>query len=203
MANKGTRGWVCDRSLWTGAHTGDLFHGPTPAGSRAQRVGARFYLSERDVDRIPRTSFVAAVLGEDPADAPLVRCLTGYLGNSAVDGHTRIYLTLDLDQWIDVADSDVLYVAEPPETAASAGSLIWIRAGAIVRPKPTSDDATTLERYFAGDVYRDWPGRGDVPGGDTPGDGAGAMAFARRPMPQPDPDAAPTRIDRPPCNLVS
>ena len=147
------------------------------------------------MDQIPRTPLVASVLGEDPADAPLVEYLTGYLGNSTVDRHTRIYPTIDLKRWIDVPDQDFLHVVMPPAGGPpSAPSLIWVRAGAVVRPKPSSDEKLTLERYFAGDLYSGWSGRAQRADPWDDGSPVPRMRAAMAPKTVLDPDGYPTRV---------
>src|SRR5688500_4897522 len=63
-------------------------------------------------DLITPSLFVESMVGDSCAP-PDVRVLAGYIGRSSRgEGWWRLYLTLELDEWVDVYYRDVLYAAD-------------------------------------------------------------------------------------------
>ena len=83
--------------------------------------------------RTPDEHTIVGRLVSDPADVPDARIVIGLPGRSSRTGHTRVYLTLDLSEYLEIADEDVLHAQDmdAPE-APLRGTAIWIRRSAQV-----------------------------------------------------------------------
>ena len=74
-----------------------------------------------------RTTGLAAKVVKDPAQGVGAMLLSGFLGDSTADGHTRLYLGADFDQYVDVPDVGLLHVEEPSADASPlTPALVWI-----------------------------------------------------------------------------
>ena len=96
---------------------------PTGGGGDDQPEGAY----------VPRDDFIAQLV-PDPSQPPLTQLLTGFVGDSSEEGHTRIYLDPELSQYVDVPDHAILHSVQlPAEESPLGGSHVWIRADAELR----------------------------------------------------------------------
>lgn len=114
---------------------------------------------------LPGGDFVARLV-RDPANPPRTRLLRGYLGASAREEHTRIYLDLELRSWIDVPTDDVLHT-QPAGAGPLAGALVWIRQAA--RVPPPGMGGGQRGGFFAGALWDNHFGETQAHGGG-PGD---------------------------------
>jgi hypothetical protein len=69
----------------------------------------------------------------DPSSHRSFTMLRGFLGKSGREGFWRLYLTPELDQYVEFAEGDVEHTQEATaEQAPFGGSYVWLRAGAPV-----------------------------------------------------------------------
>jgi hypothetical protein len=61
------------------------------------------------------SAFVEALLPDPSQPAPRTRVLGGLLGNSPKDGYWRLYLTSELDDYVEFAEEDVLHSEPMPK----------------------------------------------------------------------------------------
>lgn len=114
--------------------------------------------------------FVEAVR-RDPKAADELTLLQGYLGKSSVDGHVRVYFDEELNNFVEVPESDILYSAPNEKTEnALGGSRLWVKKSTVV----TFGDPNLTNRpqssFLEGDLinaYRNLGigGQGFDPGG--------------------------------------
>lgn len=92
-------------------------------------------------------------LVSDPAQLPDVLCLVGLLGRSDHDGIWRIYLTVDLTQYIEVDEVDVLYARSigSPEDAFG-GQAVWVKRTARLRHSVATTSLRAQTEFLRGDV---------------------------------------------------
>jgi hypothetical protein len=96
-------------------------------GAENTREGGRGE-KRSSVGQIPRDAWVAEVVG-DAANPQPVQLLTGYVGDAAEEGRTRIYFDPSLSSYVDVADEDVLrYEPLEGDHRPQGGAMIWLRA---------------------------------------------------------------------------
>jgi hypothetical protein len=82
----------------------------------------------------PRDPWVSRVV-EDPANPPAAVLLSGYVGDAAEEGRTRIYTDPSLASYVEVQDEDVLHhEALGGDQVPEGGSMVWVRADAMVTP---------------------------------------------------------------------
>ncbi|HEX8697164.1 MAG TPA: hypothetical protein VF746_32390 [Longimicrobium sp.] len=100
---------------------------------------------------LPGDDFVARLVG-DPADPPRTRLLSGYLGASNEEGHTRIYFDAELSGYADVPNDDILHTEPSGGEGPLARTLVWIRADAQALHGPAGG---TRQRagFFEGPVW--------------------------------------------------
>lgn len=85
----------------------------------------------------PRDAWVSRVV-EDPANPQPAVLLSGYVGDAADEGRTRIYTDASLQSYVEVQDEDVLHhEALGGDQVPEGGSMVWVRADALVTPGST------------------------------------------------------------------
>jgi hypothetical protein len=114
-------------------------------------------------------------LVSDPAKPPQTTLLSGYVGASDEEGHTRIYFDPQLSDYVDVATEDVLHTEPAGGTGPLSPTLVWIRRDAQVLH---GQAGSTRQRagFFEGRVWREnfgvtvagRPGRGRLEPGELP-----------------------------------
>lgn len=80
-----------------------------------------------------RSDYIAHVV-TDPANPPECVVVAGYLGDSSLDGHVRLYLHPDLGDYREIPEDAILHqvgIAGDP----LGGFYIWVRRDAEVRHK--------------------------------------------------------------------
>jgi hypothetical protein len=69
----------------------------------------------------------------DPATPPDAMVLSGLVGHSMKAGYWRLYLTLQLNDYVEFSEKDVLHHQQvPPELNPLGGTLVWLRREANV-----------------------------------------------------------------------
>lgn len=69
----------------------------------------------------------------DPAQHEPVTALSGFLGKSTQADHWRLYLTPELDQYVELPEQAILRTKPSPTSGPTpAGSIVWIRAGTLL-----------------------------------------------------------------------
>lgn len=79
-------------------------------------------------------ALVEQLVPEAGSHQPLT-VLEGFLGKSGREGYWRLYLTPELDEYVEFAEDDVAHSQETTAEAAPApfgGSCVWLREGAAV-----------------------------------------------------------------------
>src|SRR5262249_21425859 len=88
-----------------------------------------------DARGFKRDEFVAKVV-KDPKQPPNAIVLSGYLGASSEDGHTRLYLDPSLIRYVDVPDASILHAEEMPKDRSPLGGYtVWIDRNADLVPR--------------------------------------------------------------------
>ncbi len=76
--------------------------------------------------RIPEDDFVSKVV-KDPKQPPDTLLLTGFLGKSSEDGHTRLYFDPELKNYVEIPQGAIQHWQEiPKETSPLGGYHVWI-----------------------------------------------------------------------------
>ncbi|HEV3051093.1 MAG TPA: hypothetical protein VGX50_12340, partial [Longimicrobium sp.] len=99
----------------------------------------------------PRDAWVSRVV-DDPSNPPDAVLLSGYIGDAAEEGRSRIYTDASLSSYVEVSDEDVLH-HEAADTGGlpEGGSLVWVRSDALVTPGP--DGGTGSGGAAGGDFF--------------------------------------------------
>jgi hypothetical protein len=100
-----------------------------------------------------KDKYFVEVLAADPANIPDVVLLNGFVGNSALEGYTRLYLNAVLNEYYEIPSEAILHTASassssnnPLETA-----YVWIKADAELIRKGKSVADTKLS-FFNGPI---------------------------------------------------
>jgi hypothetical protein len=112
---------------------------------------------------------VIARLVPDPADPPHVMRLAGYLGKSARRGFWRLYLTLELSDYVEVAEDDIIHSqALVSQDDPLAGTVVWVRSDATLQHVRTESRQAQAE-FLQGDITGAFLAntRGQVAGDET------------------------------------
>jgi hypothetical protein len=100
--------------------------------------------------------FIASLV-KDPKAPPDVLMLTGYLGASSEDAHTRLYLDPHLGSYVEIPDAAILH-RQPVEQDALGASHVWIERDAQLtygparapRAKGTFLEGPIMQAHMAG-----------------------------------------------------
>jgi len=80
------------------------------------------------------TDVLVEHLVADPSRIPDVTVLTGFLGPTSQPGHHRLYTNLQLDQFYEIADEDILHTEQrDPGRSSPAGTTVWVRREATIK----------------------------------------------------------------------
>jgi len=122
---------------------------------------------------IPLDDFVSKVV-KDPKQPPDTTLLTGYLGKSSEEGHTRIYFDPELKNYLEVPNDAVLHTQEiPKEVSSLGGSHIWIKSDAeLIHGKV--GPSRTKAKFFEGPIAAAAAAAAIGGGGQVGGPGGGA-----------------------------
>jgi hypothetical protein len=86
--------------------------------------------SEEGSGKLRQDSLVDRLV-PDPARHESFTVLTGFLGKSPRDGYWRLYLTPQLDEYLEFRSGDVKHTEQlPPDLAPLGGSRVWIQKDA-------------------------------------------------------------------------
>lgn len=106
-----------------------------------------------------RSVFVAKIVG-NPANPPKTMLLTGFLGDSSMEAHTRLYFDPSLNTYVEIPDDAILHT-EPraKEESPLGGEYVWVKAEAqLTHSTPAPDNSRA--QFFDGPIYQeyDWTG---------------------------------------------
>src|SRR5882724_967944 len=79
-----------------------------------------------------RENFISKIV-KDPTNPPKTILLRGYLGDSSEEGHTRLYLDPQLNNYVEVPDEAILHEEDVPKEQSPLGeTYVWIDQDAQV-----------------------------------------------------------------------
>lgn len=81
-------------------------------------------------------------LRPDPSAPIEAQMLTGFLGRSVREGYWRVYLSATLNEYVEVAEEDVIDTAPVESGETMAGSIVWVKRTARL-------ERTTVSPYDA------------------------------------------------------
>lgn len=97
------------------------------------------------------SDFVQRIVA-DPKNVPDVMLLYGYSGASDEDGCKRLYLSPDLQHYVEVPASAILHrMAVPKDQDPYGATVLWVRRDAALKYK-MGPAALALANYFAGAI---------------------------------------------------
>jgi hypothetical protein len=100
---------------------------------------------------IPHDDFVAKVV-KDPKQPPDTILLTGYVGKSSEEGHTRLHFDPELKNYVEIPNDAILHAQEiPKEHSSLGGSHVWIKSDAeLIHGKV--GPSRTKAKFFEGPI---------------------------------------------------
>jgi hypothetical protein len=102
--------------------------------------------------RMPDVHPLVVRLAADLESSPDVALLWGFPGPCpGRDDATRVYLTIDLTEWIDLADADIRHTEHPPTDRSLEPSLLWVNKQAALDYSGGST-GLTADDFLKGDV---------------------------------------------------
>lgn len=133
-------------------------------------------------------SFIDQIV-KDPRNPPKMLLLTGYLGRSSEEGHTRLYLDPELSDYVEIPNDAILHAEPTGEESSLAGTYVWIARSAEVvhgQAGATRYKASFLEGRITQDYMNQAAGGGlGTAGVGGAGGAGGAAAFAPYTIPFP------------------
>ena len=101
--------------------------------------------------------FVAKIV-KDPKNPPATLMLTGFLGASSEDGHTRLYFDPNLSSYVEIPNDAILHTQESASDDGLGAAHVWITrdaqltfgAAAPQRAKGTFLDGPIMQDHLAG-----------------------------------------------------
>ena len=107
-----------------------------------------------------------ALVHSDPNSSDQIVLLCGYIGKSNLDDHVRVYFDEELNNFVEVPESDILHCIPKDKSEDSlGGSRLWIKQSTIVtygdpssanRPKSSFLEGDLMQAY--GDMGIGYPG---------------------------------------------
>src|SRR5258708_11459290 len=83
--------------------------------------------------------FVGALV-KDPKDVTQVKVYIGWLGASAEENHTRLYLSVDLSSYLEIPTDAILHQENiPAGESALGGVYVWVKSDAEVIQEPSQE----------------------------------------------------------------
>jgi hypothetical protein len=99
-------------------------------------------------------SFVGKLVA-DPRQPPNTLLLTGFLGASSDEGHTRLYFDPQLSDYVEIPDDAILHKQDVPAGLSPLGaSYVWVRRDATLIHGPIGPDRLKAS-FLEGRVARD------------------------------------------------
>jgi hypothetical protein len=101
--------------------------------------------------------FVAKIV-RDPKNPPATLMLTGFIGASSEEGHTRLYFDPHLSNYVEIPDDAILHTQSVPADGGLAATYVWIKRDAQLtygpagaqRPKGTFLEGPIMQAHMAG-----------------------------------------------------
>src|SRR5437588_10278796 len=82
--------------------------------------------------RTRKDNFISKIV-TDPANPPKTILLRGYLGDSSEEGHTRLYLDAQLNNYVEIPDDAILHEEDVAKDQSPLGeTYVWIKQDAQV-----------------------------------------------------------------------
>jgi hypothetical protein len=79
----------------------------------------------------PKQDDLISKLVKDPKAPPDALLLSGFVGASSEEGHTRLYLTATLEDYVEIPNDAILLTQEiPKDQSPMGGTLLWIKRDA-------------------------------------------------------------------------
>jgi hypothetical protein len=100
---------------------------------------------------VTHDDFVGKIV-KDPKSPPDTILLTGYLGKSSEDGHTRLYFDPELKSYVEIPNEAILHSQQiSPEQSGLGGSNVWIKSDAEVIHGKVGPSRTKA-KFFEGPI---------------------------------------------------
>jgi hypothetical protein len=101
-----------------------------------------------------RNEFIAKLV-KDPKNPPKIQQISGFLGDAAEPGRTRIYLDTGLQHWVEVVSDKILHVEPMKIDGQPPSSVVWVTIDTPIYP---SSHAPRVDAgaYFGGALYHDY-----------------------------------------------
>jgi hypothetical protein len=97
---------------------------------------------------------VVAGLVSDPSEVPDVRVQIGLPGRSSRGGYWRLYLSLELTDYIEVREEDIVHFESLDDSQTPLrGTAVWIKRGAEISHTSTSTREMQAE-FLGGDIAK-------------------------------------------------
>jgi hypothetical protein len=128
-------------------------------------------MAEKDTKtNVTLADFVGKIV-KDPKSPPDTILLTGYLGKSSEEGHTRLYFDPELKTYVEIPNDAILHSQQiPQEQSGLGGSNVWIASDAEVIHGKVGPSRTKA-KFFQGPIGAAAAAAG---GGGVAGPGGGA-----------------------------
>jgi len=95
---------------------------------------------------------LVARLVPNPAVAPDLVRLTGYLGRSARQGYWRLYQTMELTDYLEIAEDDIVHSESPEDESPT---VVWVRREATIK-RVHSESVQAQADFLRGDIAGDF-----------------------------------------------
>src|SRR4051794_12521678 len=103
----------------------------------------------------PRMDEFINRLVPDPANPPNTILLSGFLGASSEDGHTRLYFDAQLSSYVEIPNEGILHSQPmPAEQSPLGGSYVWIQRDAELIQGKAGDQQRPKAKFFEGPIMR-------------------------------------------------
>src|SRR6266404_3272325 len=101
---------------------------------------------------------VIARLVPDPTDSPDVVAMVGFLGKSSRPKFWRLYQSLDLKDYTEIAEADIIQ-SQPlkSEQQPLGGTVIWVKSGARLQ-NSRSESRVAESEFMQGEITRKFLG---------------------------------------------
>jgi hypothetical protein len=100
-------------------------------------------------------NFISKIV-TDPKQVPDTLMLSGYLGASSEDKHTRLYFDTNLSSYVEIPDDGILHTQDYPADASPfGGSYLWIKKDAVIVHGKANAERTKA-KFLEGPIVNDY-----------------------------------------------
>jgi hypothetical protein len=103
--------------------------------------------------KIGHDAIVGGVLGKEHKPTGQVVCIGGFVGESPLPNHVRLFTTMDFSECLDIPDDAIVYQEKVEKPGISGGTYVWVKRDRILS-LTVVDPVRELSTFLQGPILR-------------------------------------------------